>query len=552
MSRRDPHRPSRRALLSSAAAWAGCSLTRAVPPREPLVVAPAPLPASAPAVLPAPAPAPPQAVEPARERAVLLPANLFTLGVASGDPTPDGFVLWTRLAPLPLQGGGMPPEPVPVRWQVASDEKMTNMVAEGTTTATPGLAHSVHVEVGGLAPGRWYFYRFLAGGETSPTGRTRTAPEGGARLDRLAFAATSCLDWQAGLYTGFQHLCAEELDFVVHLGDYIYEGGIDQQAVRPHNSPELTTLEDYRNRYALYKTDPNLQAAHAAFPWMVIWDDHEVDDNYGGDFQLGGLDPERFALRRAAAYQAFYEHLPLRASAQPAGPSMLLHRRLGFGDLLDLHLLDTRQYRTQPPGRIGWGPRLEPPEVESASMLGARQEAWLREGLEGSRARWNALAQGIFVAQRLYPAPERGVLSNQDKWDGYPAARKRLIRFFAEHRPANPVVLTGDDHRTWVAELKESFDDPRSATVATEFVGPALSSSGDGAGVSPGAQAILAANPHLKFHNGFRGYLRFRLDRRSWRTDVRVMPYVSRPGAPIVTVASFALQAGRPGVERLG
>ena len=484
-----------------------------------------------------------------------MPSGLFNLGVASGDPTPDGFVLWTRLAPDPLNCGGMPPEPVLVGWQVASDEKMTTVVSHGEALATPALAHSVHAEVGGLAPGRWYWYRFRVGSEVSPIGRTRTAPASGAPLDRLSFAATSCLDWQAGHYTGFQHLCAEELDFVVHLGDYIYEGGIDPRAVRPHNGPEVANLEDYRNRYALYKTDPLLQAAHAALPWIVIWDDHEVVDNYGGGFDIRGEDPDRFALRRAAAYQAFYEHMPLRSSALPNGADLLLYRRLAFGDLLDLHLLDTRQYRSLPPGRNGWTrpPSPEPPESRAASMLGARQESWLRAGLLRSNTRWSAIAQGIFLAQRLYPTSERGIrLSNRDKWDGYPHARRRLTRFFAERGPLNPVVLTGDDHRTWIADVKEDFDNPGSDTVASELVCPSMSSGGDGAVSSPGAPAILAANPHLKFHSGLRGYLRFRIDQRSWRTDVRVLPYVSRPGGPIETVASFAIETFRPGVERLG
>jgi alkaline phosphatase D len=548
MKRRESPGPSRRALLSSAAALAGCSLTRAAPPAGPI--------APAPAAKPEPNAAP-EPVQPPAQRSgptPRLPQGLFTLGVASGEPAPDGFVLWTRLAPDPLRGGGMPPEPVTVGWQVGTDEKMTTVLAEGEAIASPALAHSVHAEVVGLIPDAWYFYRFRVGSEVSPVGRTRTAPARGARVDRLSFAATSCLDWQTGHYTGFQHLYSEQLDFIVHLGDYIYEGGIDPRAVRPHDGPEVTTLEGYRNRYALYKSDPLLQAAHAAFPWVVIWDDHEVVDNYGGGFDIRGEDSQRFALRRAAAYQAFYEHMPLRSSARPNGHGLLLHRRISFGDLLDLHLLDTRQYRSLPPRRNGWTPRpsFEPPESRAASMLGPGQESWLSAGLLGSHARWNALAQGIFMAQRLYRTSERGVpMDNRDKWDGYPAARRRLTRFFAERGPLNPVVLTGDDHRTWIADLKENFDDPRSDTVGSELVCPAMSSSGDGIAASPGALAILAGNPHLKFHNGWRGYLRFRLDQRSWRTDVRVMPYVSRPGAPIATAASFVIEAFRPGVQRL-
>jgi alkaline phosphatase D len=541
MSQRPPPRPSRRALLSGAAAWAGCSLTGGLPPP------PQPVPVAPPAPPPA-APSPPRPTP-------ALPPGLFSLGVASGDPAPDGFVLWTRLAPDPLNGGGMPPEPVPVRWQVATDERMTAVVRAGEAMATPAFAHSVHVEVEGLPPDRWYWYRFRAGNEASPIGRTRTAPAARAPVERLSFAATSCLDWQAGYYTGFLHLVGEDLDFVVHLGDYIYEGGIDPQGVRAHNAPRVKSLDDYRNRYALYKTDLLLQAAHAAFPWMVIWDDHEVADNYAGRFEIIGEDAARFALRRTAAYQAFYEHQPLRSSARPSGPDMLLYRQLSFGDLLDVHLLDTRQYRNLPPNRVQWEPRLLPDmmEPEAVSMLGARQEAWLRSGLRSSTARWNALAQGIFLAQRLSAPTESGLrLTNHDKWDGYPRARRRLTSLLAERPPANPVVLTGDDHRTWISDIKENYEDPRSRTVATELVGPAISSSGDGQEVSPGAPSLLANNPHLKYHHGLRGYLRVQLDHHTWRTDVRVMPYVSRPGAALFTAASFGIQAGRPGTERLG
>ena len=293
MPRREKFPLSRRALLSSAAAaWAGTSLSRALAARDRSV---------------------------AKTTTTGLRSGPFTLGVASGDPTPDGFVLWTRLAPDPLRGGGMPPQAVVVTWQVGTDEGMNRIVREGKTVATAAFAHAVHVEVAGLESGRWYWYRFQAGGEVSPTGRTRTAPDRHAPVQKLAFATASCHHWQAGLYTGYQHLAAEELDFVVHLGDYIYEGGVDSRAVRPHNGPEAKTLEDYRNRYALYKTDPHLQAAHAAFPWMVIWDDHEVIDNYSGPHDRYSDDPQQFLRRRAAAYQAFYEHLPLRLTSMPNG-----------------------------------------------------------------------------------------------------------------------------------------------------------------------------------------------------------------------------------------
>jgi alkaline phosphatase D len=542
---------TRRGLLSSAAAWlAGCSVRQALRPTDLLLT-------------------------------TRVPANPFTLGVASGDPRPDGVVLWTRLAPDPVKGGGMPPQAVVVDWQVATDEKMEHVVRDGWALALPELGHSVHVELERLEPSRHYWYRFRAGADLSPVGRTRTAPPAGAHVDRVRFAFTSCHAWQAGLYTGYRHLIDEDLDFLVHLGDYIYEGGVAANAIRPHNGPEIFTLDDYRNRYALYKTDPLLQAAHAAMPWVVTWDDHEVHDNYAGVLGKRGEDPRLFLLRRAAAYQAFYEHLPLRRSSLPARGEMQLYRRLSYGNLLDLHVLDTRQYRTVQPGLSERGPRvIEDPGIggelmaaavttatttstarasasvpgQAPTMLGDRQEAWLFDGLSRSSARWNALAQGIFVAQRIYPTPPETteVMVNLDKWDGFPAARRRLLGFLGERRLPNTVILTGDEHTGWVADLKANFDDPASPTLASEFVGTALSSGGDGSDTNPNAQAILATNPHVKFHSGRRGYVRCQLDHKRWQADLRAMPFVTRPGAPIATCASFVIEAGHPGAQRTG
>ncbi len=218
----------------------------------------------------------------------------FSLGVASGDPLPTSVVLWTRLAPDPLNGGGMIPNPVPIQWQVATDATMRQVVRRGTATATPELAHSVRVVVEGLQPNRWYWYQFQVGNEISPIGRTRTAPALGDRLARFRFAFASCQDWQNGYYTAYKHLAAEDLDLVLHLGDYIYEYGPEAGKPRQHNGPEIVSLEDYRNRHALYKTDPNLQAAHANFPWIVTWDDHEVDNNYADAIPEDGQSQKRF------------------------------------------------------------------------------------------------------------------------------------------------------------------------------------------------------------------------------------------------------------------
>jgi alkaline phosphatase D len=491
-----------------------------------------------------------------------VPPEPFKLGVASGDPRPDGVVLWTRLAPDPLRGGGMPRQAVIVDWEVAADERMTKIVQRGQTLARPELGHSVHVELAGLEAGRWYFYRFRAGREASAVGRTRTAPAPHAPVDRLRFAFTSCHSFQQGLFTGYEHMKAEPLDLVFHLGDYIYEGGVDPRGVRRHTSGEIFTIDDYRNRYALYKSDPLLQAAHAAFPWVVTWDDHELENNYAGQASENDDDARLFLLRRAVAYQAYYEHLPLRVTAAPRGADMELYRRLCWGDLACLHVLDTRQYRTGRPGSTA--PRVEDAAeggsaaggtarlADPPTMLGPTQEAWLLDGLRSARERWNVIAQGVFVAQRLIPGrtPIDDTAVSVDAWDGYPAARQRLLAALERHRPQNPVVITGDVHANWVADLKASFDDPASATLGSEFVGTSLSSGGDGADTSTVAQGILAANAHIKFHNAQRGYVLCDVTPRAWQTHFRVMPFVTRPGAPIATRASFVIESGRPGVQR--
>jgi alkaline phosphatase D len=476
--------------------------------------------------------------------------NPFTLGIASGDPLPDSVVLWTRLAPDPLNGGGMPPEPFPVQWQVAEDEAMRQVVQRGSVLATPEFAHSVHVDVKGLKPGWEYWYQFRAGNELSPVGRTKTAPPLGAPVDQFRFAFVSCQNWQDGLYTAYQRLAEEDLDLVIHLGDYMYEGGIRANAVRPHNGPEPTTLEGYRNRYALYKSDPNLQAAHAAFPWLVTWDDHEVDNNYADEVPQ---DPqaqsrEAFLARRAAAYRAYYEHMPLRATAIPQGPDMQLYRRFTFGNLAEFNVLDTRQYRSdQACGdgrRSGCAEALDP----SRTLTGAEQEQWLFEGLSRSQARWNILAQQVFMAQRDFsPGPEQSF--SMDAWDGYVASRDRLFQFLQSSRVSNPIVLTGDVHANWVADLKADFANPNSATLGTEFVGTSISSGGNGNDTNANTAGILADNPHIKFFNGQRGYVRCEVRPDRWRADYRIVPFVTQPDAPISTRASFVVENGRPGVQ---
>ncbi|MEA5514734.1 alkaline phosphatase [Nodularia sp. UHCC 0506] len=471
----------------------------------------------------------------------------FSLGVASGDPLPDAVVIWTRLAPNPLNGGGMPLRNVPVRWKVALDEKMRRVVRRGATLATPELGHSVHVDVRGLDPDRWYWYQFQVGREFSPIGRTRTAPAFYSSIQELNFAFVSCQDWQNGFYTAFRHLAEENLDLVVHLGDYIYEYGPEAGAPRQHNGPEIVTLEDYRNRHALYKTDPYLQAAHAACPWLVTWDDHEVDNNYANLIPEDNQSLEAFTQRRVNAYQAYYEHMPLRRSSLPNGADMLLYRRFTFGNLAEFNVLDTRQYRTDQPCDDGLKPRCADALDSNATMNGSEQEQWLLTGLDQSRSRWNIIAQQTMFAQYNFNTnPEPGVF-NLDQWDGYVAERDRILNFLHQRQPSNPVVITGDIHSSWVHDLKLDFDNPNSPTVGTEFIGTSISSDFPAQFIAP-VQASLTNNPHTKFFDGaFRGYVRCKLTPGLWQTDYRAVSSILDLNASVKTLASFVVQDGQPG-----
>lgn len=477
----------------------------------------------------------------------------FTLGVASGDPLPDRVVLWTRLAPDPLNGGGMSPEGVRLRWEVASDERMRQIVRRGETLATPHYAHSVHVDVDGLRPSRHYYYRFTAAGFESPIGRTRTAPALDALPDRLHLAFASCQQWETGYFTAYDHMAAEDPDLILHLGDYIYESsgaGRRRPLVRPLPGGETITLEEYRNRYALYHTDESLQRAHQSTPFAVTWDDHEVENDYAADASEDGTPVEEFLARRAAAYQAYYEHLPIRLAAPPGGPDVRVYRRLVYGRLAELLLLDTRQYRASQPCGSGRSPLCPASLDESRTMLGAGQERWLFDRLAGSGARWNVLAQQILLAHMdLAPGAEQ--VYNTDKWAHYQASSGRLHRFLHERAVANPIVLTGDSHANWLNELKLDYRDPASAIVGVELGGTSISSGGDGQDLSPTVARWLPDNPHVKFANGRRGYVSCTITPSTWQADYRVVPYVTRPDAPVHTAASFIVENGRPGAERV-
>ncbi|RMG41943.1 MAG: alkaline phosphatase [Planctomycetota bacterium] len=476
----------------------------------------------------------------------------FALGVASGDPTPDGVVIWTRLAPRPLEsGGGMKPLDVAVRWEIAEDERFRRVVTAGEAVASAKLGHSVHVEVGGLRPQRWYFYRFRVGDAESPVGRTRTMPAAATLADRFRFAFTSCQHYEHGYFNGYAHMQREELDLVVHLGDYIYEYGGQDGKVRKHIGKEITSLDDYRRRYAQYRLDPLLAETHRLFPWLVTWDDHEFDNNYAGVVsEEQGVSPEEFLRRRAAAYQAYYEFMPLRRDSFPHGPHMKLYRTCDVGRLLRFCVLDTRQYRTDQPNGDGQkelvGKALDP----QATILGADQERWLKRQLKDSPAAWNVLAQQVMMALLNRGTPQRPLYS-MDQWPGYEISRRRLLRFFYEAQISNPVVLTGDIHTNWVNDLQLDAARDDSPVVATEFVGTSLTSGGNGGNRIAEFERAVRNNGFVRWYNSNRGYVTCEVTPQRWTTDFRITPFVDRPGSPVKTAASFVVENGRPGAQRV-
>ena len=480
----------------------------------------------------------------------------FQLGVASGDPSPDGFVIWTRLAPEPFEiGYGMPMAPVAVEWEVGDAANMRTIVAKGTAIAPPELGHSVHVEVAGLQPGRDYWYRFTVGKERSLVGRARTTPALGATVDRVRFAVAGCQNYETGYYTAYRRLAEDNPDFVFCYGDYIYEGRGNRvwnsangpvENVRQHFGSEIYALDDYRRRYAQYKMDADLQAAHAAAPWFTVWDDHETDNNWVGELDQDGVDPKIFNLRRQAAVQAYYENMPLRASSFPVGTSLQLYRRATYGQLLNLNLLDTRQYRTDQPcnDKQTWCDAVVSPKAE---VIGQAQEKWLMDGLTGGKSTWNVLAQQIMVMD-LDRDPGEGVVVNPDSWAGYRIPRNRLLSRIRDQKVGNVVVLTGDEHQNYAGDLYLDGAKDKGAPIASEFVTTSISSGGDGNDQRDDFKKIQAANPILKFNNNQRGYAICDVTPKAYVTEFKVLDAVSRRDGKLSTRAKWALEAGKPGI----
>jgi len=494
------------------------------------------------------------------------PANPFTLGVASGAATASSVLLWTRLHVPGVAAASQGPEPVTVRWEVADDEGFQRIVQSGQTLAPPELAHSVHLEVPGLAPEHWYFYRFMVGDYVSPVGRTLTLPGPEAQVQRLRLAYASCQKWEDGFFSAWRHLREDQPDGVVFLGDYLYEYPARTSKVRVPPGGWVVTLDDYRQRYALYKSDPDLQAMHAACPWWVTWDDHEVQNDYAG-LQAGNsgfsdpASPADFARRRAAAYQAWYEHMPVRPSVLTqstaglaSGAEMRIHGRVQFGQLADLYLLDARQYKDPQACTkgIGLGSSMVNPaqcpawQDPGRSLLGLRQEQWLAQELAHTRSRqtrWQMLGQQSLFGPRDAKAGGGQNLWN-DGWDGYGPARRRLTDTLRQHAVANPVFLGGDVHENWVGHVKADYSNPASASIGVEFCGTSITSRSGG---NARTAERLAANPHFVFADAQRkGYGLLDLSPSELRTTLRVVDDVTRPDAGIETLARFVVQAGRP------
>jgi alkaline phosphatase D len=521
MSRTRPFDPRRRLVLGAAAALGACAVAPQVgdpPPAKPFKSDP------------------------------------FTLGVASGYPLPDAVALWTMLAPDDVDDAAeLGKGDVAVDWILAEDPALARVVAKGRAPALRELAHSVHVEAGGLRSGRDYWYRFAAGGMASAVGHTRTAPSTMDRPARHRLAFASCQQYEQGWYVAYRDMAAQDLDLAVHVGDYIYESSWGSHHVRRHTGGIPTTLPEFRARYALYKRDPDLRAAHAACPWLVAWDDHEVANDYTNDVSPRTRDPQAFLAIRAAAYQAWYEHMPVPASFRPRGPDARIYGQYRFGDLVDVTMLDGRQYRSQHaclPG-TSTSPLVDCAERHSPSrtFLGSAQEQWFAERMRTSDALWSVVAQTTLVAEvDRKPGPEHGYW--MDGWDGYTASRTKLVDALAAQRHRNAIVVGGDVHAFWASDLRRDFAERHAAAVATEFVGGAITSQGS----SPATiAALLAKNPQLRYGRADRrGYGILTLERSGASVEFRAVDDEKDRQSAVRTLARFAIENGRPGVREAG
>ena len=489
--------------------------------------------------------------------------NPFSMGVASGSPDSSSVVLWTRLDPMALDAAGLVDKPIDVVWQMAHDEQFTRVVAKGVVVAEPAFGHAVHAEVGGLESARQYFYRFMTGDAITSTGRTRTFPKPDAAVDRLRLSFASCQRWGDGYYSAYHHLAKEDLDFVFFLGDYIYEYPASIPPIRETTGGWVNTLQDYRARDALHKSDPNLQAAHAAFPWMMIWDDHEVQNDYAGEIQgHSGAPVTDFPARRLAAYQAYYENMPVRRASFAKLLTQQSHQarlfdRIAYGRLANLFSLDDRQYRDRQvcnrDNSFGSG-MIEASKCPvwtdpSRTLLGFDQEAWLKTQFSNSKTQWNVIAQQTLFGTRVSEVKGVEKLWN-DGWDGYDSARQRMIGSMVETKLTNPIMVGGDVHENWVGHIKADYNDPKSAIIGAEFCGTSITS-------KPGttqeqANQALVRNPHFVYANTeYRGYGVMDFTLKGVTTTLHGVKDISRQNSDRLTLAKFYVASGHSAIQTL-
>ena len=462
----------------------------------------------------------------------------FTLGVASGDPTDTSVIIWTRLAPDPLNGGGLSDQDYQVRWEIANDADFTDITSSGDATASARYGHSVHVDAS-PTPGAVAYYRFRIADHTSPVGITRLAPAAGS-TDQVRIATASCQNYTDGFYTAYDDMATESPDLIVFLGDYIYEGGIgtlDETTARLHNSEEIKDLVAYRNRYALYKSDPLLQRAHSVCPWVITWDDHEVENNYANLSPQDPADTEGYAARRAAAYQAWWEHMPVRLDP-PVDENLTIYRRLAWGGLINMLVLDGRQYRNDQAcgdAVLQLSPACDEASLPERSMLGSEQEAWVAENV-ASDAIWTVLAnQTVMTDIRVGAA-----ILNYDQWDGYAPSRDRILESAADVE--NLIVITGDIHLAGVGQLTTTADPTTSRGI--EFVTTSISSSGN---IDASTESLLVALPNIiDAEVSHRGYTLHTITADTWTADYRIVDNALVEGSAVTTWKTFTVKAGAP------
>ncbi|WP_310646384.1 alkaline phosphatase D family protein [Limnohabitans sp.] len=480
-------------------------------------------------------------------------SNPFALGVASGRPRPDSLVLWTRLLIAEEDRASSGPDALRVQVTVFADAALKRRVQKIDVVTDANRGHSVHVPLQNLQPATDYWYRFSQGDALSTVGHARTAPAANADVQQLRMALASCQHYEHGQYIAHQEIAQQSLDFVLFVGDYIYESTNPQYAVRQHSSGEPKTLAQYRERYAQYKRDPHLQAAHAAHPWVLMWDDHEVVNDYANDQDRNYTDPQQFLLRRAAAYQAYFEHQPVLIGPDPQSPqqaSMRLYEQFNWGKLADIWTLDCRQYRSpqacRDPVRGGGRMVTQCDELDDPkrSMLGTEQERWLDLGLAASKRTWRLLAQATLIAPTSIPAPV-GRATYNDAWDGYGPARQRLLQSVVDHKLNNVVTLGGDVHMNVASNLRLVPNDPQSPIVASEFVTTSITSRGMGDNV---LGVIKANNPDLLHARADeRGYSLITVTPSSVRCDFRSTAFPAGKEAGLKTQASYVVRSGKAG-----